>query len=79
MKKPTGFKLDESNATIDKSVEQMAEKSNENAEIITESMAEVFIQQGKIIQAKEIYLKLSLLNPTKSIYFADKIELLKEK
>ena len=42
-------------------------------------MAEVFIQQGKIEKAHDIYKKLSLLNPAKSAYFAAKIELLKEK
>jgi hypothetical protein len=42
-------------------------------------MAEVFIQQGKINKAIVIYQKLSLQNPSKSPFFADKIESLKEK
>lgn len=64
---------------LDQSVEQMAEKSNAEIEVITEAMAEVFLQQGKISKANEIYEKLSLQNPDKSVYFAGKIELLKEK
>ncbi len=55
----------------------MAEKSNSNANVITESMAEILAEQGKKPQAIEIYEKLSLLNPSKSAYFAAKIEQLK--
>jgi hypothetical protein len=42
-------------------------------------MAEVYLQQGKPKKAIEIYQKLSLLNPSKSAYFAAKLEILKEK
>ncbi|MEO7265368.1 MAG: hypothetical protein ABIW38_10665 [Ferruginibacter sp.] len=59
---------------VDNNVEQLAEKSNTEAEVITESMAEVFLQQGRKARAEEIYHKLSLLNPSKSAYFAAKIE-----
>lgn len=58
---------------IDPSVQKLAEKSNQEEDIITESMAEVFLQQGKTNKAKEIYEKLSLLNPSKSAYFAAKL------
>lgn len=58
---------------IDASVQVLAEKSNKEEEVLTESMAEVYIQQGKINKAKEIYEKLSLLNPSKNAYFAAKI------
>ena len=40
-------------------------------------MAEVYIQQGKKEKARDIYQKLSLLNPAKSTYFAAKLENLK--
>ncbi len=61
----------------DISIIAMAEKSNSNGETITESMAEVLIQQGKATKAIEVYKKLSLLNPSKIAYFAAKIEQLK--
>lgn len=58
-------------------IQVLAEKSNTENEVITEAMAEVFAQQGKAAKAIELYQKLSLLNPTKSAYFAAKIENLK--
>lgn len=42
--------------------------------VLTESMAEVLLQQGKTDQAKSVYHKLSLLYPEKSSYFASKID-----
>jgi len=78
MRNTNGNRLPET-TVIDKKVEQLAEKSNEEDEIITESMGEVYMQQGKYEQAEEIFKKLSLLYPTKSVYFANKFELLKDK
>ena len=78
MKSTNGNRLPET-TTVDKKVEQLAEKSNEEDEIITESMGEVYMQQGKYEQAEEIFKKLSLLYPNKSTYFANKFELLKDK
>lgn len=78
MKKVNGNRLQES-TKIDKTVEKLAEKSNIETEVITEAMADVFVKQGKLEKANEIYQKLSLHNPAKSSYFANKIELLKEK
>lgn len=68
---PEGVK--EKKGFIDPSVQKMADKSNAEEEVITESMADVYIQQGKTNKAKEIYEKLSLLNPSKSAYFAAKL------
>ena len=51
--------------------------SIENKEVITEAMAEVFEKQGMNDKAAGIYQKLSLLNPSKSAYFAARIEALK--
>ena len=59
------------------SVQVQAEKSNADDDVITEAMAEVFVLQGKPAKAIEIYEKLSLLNPAKSVFFAAKIEQLK--
>ena len=60
-------------------VDQLAEHSIQNREVITEAMAEVWEKQGNITKAIEIYNKLSLLDPLKSTYFAAKIEGLKKK
>ncbi len=62
----------------ERDVEKMAMNSLENKNVITESMAEVLVQQGKKQQAIDIYEKLSLSNPEKSVYFASKIQFLKE-
>jgi hypothetical protein len=60
-----------------KSIQKIAEFSNEAKEIITEAMAEVWAKQGHRGKAVEIYEKLSLLNPSKSSYFAARIDALK--
>jgi hypothetical protein len=65
--------------TIDIAVQNIAEKSNQEGEVITESMADVYITQGKYAKAADIYHKLSLLDPAKSAYFAAKSESLKDK
>jgi hypothetical protein len=61
----------------DDGIQIMAESSNTEAVVLTESMAEVFAKQGKMSKASEVYQKLSLLNPSKSAYFAAKLENLK--
>lgn len=43
-------------------------------DLVSEELAEVYIAQGMKAKAIEIYRKLSLLNTEKSIYFAEKIE-----
>jgi hypothetical protein len=63
--------------TVEK-VENIAAHSVDNTEILTETMAEVWIKQGKIEKAIEVYNKLSLLNPSKRGYFAAKLENLKK-
>ena len=61
----------------EKKVEKMAELSINDREVVTEAMAEVWEKQGNQVKAREIYDKLSLLNPDKSSYFAAKIDQLK--
>jgi hypothetical protein len=63
---------------IDTDIQKLAETSNRDDEIITEAMADVLVQQGRIHKAVEVLKKLSLLNPSKSTYFAAKIEQLKD-
>lgn len=55
-------------------VARIAEHSIESKDVYTEAMAEVWAKQGNRQKAIEIYKKLSLLNPSKSTYFAAKIE-----
>jgi len=63
---------------VDVNIQHLAEKSNKEDEVITEAMADVLVQQGRINKAVELLKKLSLLNPSKSTYFAAKIEQLKD-
>jgi hypothetical protein len=77
MKKVHDTKQATGEASVDITVQNLAEKSNKEEEVLTEAMAEVFLQQGKTNKAKEIYEKLSLLNPSKSAYFAAKLEQIK--
>jgi hypothetical protein len=78
MKKINGETLPEITGPVDSAVLKMAENSNIETSVDTEAMAEVFIQQGKISKAIEIYQKLSLQNPSKSVFFAKKIDSLKK-
>jgi hypothetical protein len=61
----------------EKKVEKMAEVSINDREVVTEAMAEVWEKQGNRVKARDVYEKLSLLNPDKSSYFAAKIDHLK--
>jgi hypothetical protein len=64
-------------AQIEQKVEHMAEDSIHDPHVVTEAMAEVWIKQGNLGKALEVYQKLSLTNPSKTAYFAAKIEHLK--
>jgi len=79
MKKVHDSKLPAGSEVLDLSVQRLAEKSNKEEQVITESMAEVFLQQRKLHKAKEIYEKLSLLDPSKIAYFAAKIDQIQQK
>ncbi len=69
--------LSEMGKTIDpkeeKKVEQLAGNSLQQNEVITEAMAEIWMKQGNLAKAREVYSKLSLLEPSKSAYFANRI------
>ncbi|MDP4262022.1 MAG: hypothetical protein Q8941_05775 [Bacteroidota bacterium] len=62
----------------ERKIEQLAEYSIAERHVITEAMAEVWEKQGNKAKAEEIYRKLSLLDPSKSSYFAAKIDELKK-
>jgi hypothetical protein len=61
------------NTATDITIQALADKSNTEAEVVTEAMANILIQQGSIKKAIEVLEKLSLLNPAKSTYFATQI------
>jgi hypothetical protein len=66
--------------TEDAGIRKSADESvRAEAEVLTEAMAEVRAGKGQIPRAIAIYEKLSLSNPEKSAYFAQKIEALKNK
>ena len=58
---------DSDNEVFDKSV-------SENDEIITETLAMIYLEQKKYDKALDAFRKLSLKYPEKSIYFATRIE-----
>jgi len=61
----------------DEKVQEMADHSINESDVVTEAMAEVWLKQGNKEKAIEIYDKLSLLNPAKSAYFASLSQQLK--
>jgi len=74
MKKLHPAQVPEQNEVIEKIIQTSSEVSNQDANILTEAMAEVLVKQDKKEKAIEMYQKLSLINPSKSAYFAAKIE-----
>ena len=46
----------------------------EEDDLVSEELAEIYLKQGLNELAKETYRKLSLLNPEKSVYFAERFE-----
>jgi len=58
-------------------ITQIAEKANVPADILTESMAEIWEKQGNFKKAIATLEKLSFIFPEKSVYFASRIEQLK--
>jgi len=78
MKKlPAATENNPANIPTEKKVEQLAETSITDSNVETEAMAEVWIKQGNTEKAIEIYRKLSLLEPSKSPYFASRISAIK--
>ena len=54
------------------------DETNPNEGIFTETLARIYIKQGKYSQALEIIQRLSLVYPKKNAYFADQIRFLKK-
>ena len=73
--------MEEENEEIPENVFEMAVNSITKEDgLASESLADIYIKQGKFDKAIEMYRKLSLRNPQKNAYFARKIEaILKDK
>ncbi len=66
--------------TTETSKDNLATKSGKfYDDIVSETLAEIYLKQGKTDRAINIYNKLSLQFPEKNCYFAKKIEQLKRK
>ncbi len=72
------LRLGDYRIVVDESVDADAVRTeaelDDEDDIVSEELAEVYIAQGLKEEAIAIYRKLSLLNTEKSIYFAEKIE-----
>ncbi len=62
--------------TIDEP-EENGENSNQNG-YFTETLARIYIKQGRYDKALEIIQRINLNNPKKSVYFADQIRFLEK-
>ena len=57
---------------------KVMEENNSDNEIFTETLAQIYIKQGKFEQAIEIIKRLSLKYPKKNRYFADQIRFMEK-
>jgi hypothetical protein len=72
---PTEPIREELDTATEAEIQHLASSANRQREaVVTESMAQVWVHQGKIHKAIEVYNKLSLQHPEKRAYFAAKIE-----
>ena len=73
----TDFRIVAEEGDVEGDILTEAEIDDED-DIVSEELAEVYLAQGMKSEAIKIYSKLSLLNSEKSIYFAEKIENIKK-
>lgn len=77
---PKISKADKSKLASTENKEDLSDKSSRfQADIGTEYLAEIYVEQGKLERAISIYEKLSLKFPEKKSYFVARIEELKSK
>ena len=69
----TDFRIVAEEGDIEREICIEAEIDDED-DLVSEELAEIYLAQGLKCEAIEIYRKLSLLNSEKSAYFAEKIE-----
>ena len=69
----TDFRIVAEEGEVGGDVRTEAEIDDED-DLVSEELAEIYLAQGLKCEAIEIYRKLSLLNSEKSAYFAEKIE-----
>lgn len=75
---PQAGKLQQLEKVNEEAIYQQASTSLEEREVVTETMAEVLVKQQNMEKAIQIYYKLGLLYPSKKVYFAAKIQALKQ-
>ncbi len=69
----TDYRIVADECEVEYNVRTEAEIDDED-DLVSEELAEIYLAQGLKCEAIEIYRKLSLLNSEKSAYFAEKIE-----
>ena len=74
----TDYRIVADECEVEYNVRTEAEIDDED-DLVSEELAEIYLAQGLKCEAIEIYRKLSLLNSEKSAYFAEKIEDIEKK
>lgn len=63
----------------DPTLPEESDEELKSEDIVSETLAQIYEEQGAFPRAAEVYRKLSLINPEKSDYFAARLKELKKK